>query len=80
MLKRRKLESMLSELSDDEFAALWKGTYGNLPSGRRIELASDYVAEQYDSELDGCIAAAESILTHTPKPPPKPKSKWLPPR
>ena len=80
MLKRHKLESMLSEISDDEFAALWKGTYGDLPSGHRIELARDFVAEQYDSELDGCIATAESLLTHAPKPAPRPKSKWLPPR
>ncbi len=80
MLKRRRLESMLKELSDDEFAVIWKSTYGDLPSGGRVELVRDFVAEQYDSELDGCIANAESLLTHAPKPAPRPKSKWLPPR
>jgi hypothetical protein len=80
MLKRHKLESMLTELSDDEFATIWKSTYGDFPIGRRMELARDYVAEQYDSELDGCIAIAERLLMHVPKPEPRPKSKWLPPR
>ena len=82
MLKRDKLESMLTKLTDDEFAAIWKSTYGDLPNGRRVELARDYVAEQYDSELDSCIAIAESLLAHTSKPvaEPRPKSKWLPPR
>ena len=80
MLKRHKLESMLKELTDDEFAAIWKSTYGDLPSGRRVELARDFVAEQYDSELDGCIAIAERLLSHAPKPAAKPRSKWLPPR
>ena len=80
MIKRDKLESMLTKITDDEFAALWKSTYGDLPIGRRVELVRDFVAEQYDSELDGCIAVAESLLTHAPKPAPGPKSKWLPPR
>ena len=75
MLKRHKLESMLKELTDDEFAIMWKSTYGDLPFGRRGELARDFVAEQYDSELDGCIAIAERLLTHAPLPAARPKSK-----
>ena len=78
MLKRDKLEAMLRKITDDEFAAIWKDTYGCLPKGSRSELARDFVAEQYDRELDGCIALAESLLRHTPRP--KPKNKWLPPR
>lgn len=80
MLKRDKLESVLKKLTDDDFAAIWKNTYGSLPDGRRVELVRDFVAEQYDSELDGCIATVERLLTHAPEPAPKPKSKWLPPR
>ena len=80
MQKRDKLEVMLREIADDEFGAIWHDTYGCLPEGSRSELARDFVAEQYDGELDGCIALAESLLTHTPKPKPKPKSNWLPPR
>ena len=80
MFKRDKLESMLTRLSDDEFAAIWKSTYGDIPFGHRVDLARDFVAEQYDSELDGGIAVAESLLTQAAKPVPEPKSKWLPPR
>jgi len=81
MLKRDRLESMLREITDDEFAAIWKKTYGCLPEGDRAELARDFVAEQYDKELDGCIALAESLLTHAPKlSTKKPVNKWLPPR
>jgi hypothetical protein len=47
-------------------------------AANRSELAKDFVAEQYDGELDGCIALAESLLTHAPCP--KPMNKWLPPR
>ncbi len=78
MLKRNKLEAILTKISDNEFGAIWKNAYGVLPEGSRAELAKDFVAEQYDEELDGCIALAESFLTHGPKP--KPKNKWLPPR
>ena len=78
MFKRDKLEAMLSEITDDQFGALWKDTYGILPEGSRAELAKEFVAEQYDGELDGCIALADSFLRHVPKP--KPKNKWLPPR
>ena len=80
MLKRDKLEAMLGKITDDEFGAIWKDTYGSLPEGSRAELARDFVAEQYDEELDGCIAIAESLLTHPQTPKPKPKNKWLPPR
>ena len=30
MLKRDKLEAMLSKITDDEFGAIWKDTYGIL--------------------------------------------------
>jgi hypothetical protein len=80
MLKRDKLEAMLGKIADDEFGAIWKDTYGFLPEGSRSELAKDFVAEQYDGELDGCIALAESLLTHAPRLKPKPTNKWLPPR
>ena len=80
MRKRDQLETILGKITDDEFGAIWKAAYGCRPEGNRSELARDFVAEQYDGELDGCIAMAESLLTHVPKPPPTPKSKWLPPR
>jgi hypothetical protein len=82
MLKREKLVSILKKITDDEFAALWKNTYGCLPQGSRADLARDFAAEQYDGELDSCIANAESLLTHAPKVKvaSPPKSKWLPPR
>ena len=63
MLKREKLESILRNLGDDEFATIWEKTYGYLPQGSRADSARDYVAEQYDGDLDDCIAAAESFLT-----------------
>ncbi len=53
MLKRDKLEAMLRKITDAEFAAIWKNAYGILPEGSRSELAKDFVAEQYDGELDG---------------------------
>jgi len=80
MLKRDKLEAMLRKITDAEFGAIWKDTYGILPVGSRSELAKEFVAEQYDGELDGCIGIAESFLTHAPKPTPRTKNKWLPPR
>ena len=79
MLKRDKLEAMLEKITDDEFGVIWKDTYGILPEGSRSELAKDFVAEQYDGELDGCIALADSLLTHVPRLKSKP-NKWLPPR
>ena len=45
MLKRRKLEVMLRNITNDEFSAIWKRTYGYLPDGGRLELAKDFVAE-----------------------------------
>jgi hypothetical protein len=78
MPKREKLELMLGKITDDEFGVIWKDTYGILPEGSRSELAKDFVDEQYDRELDGCIALADSLLTHTARP--KPKNRWLPPR
>ncbi len=78
MPKRDQLEALLNKISDDEFGAIWKDTYGILPEGSRSELVKSFVADQYDGELDGCIALADALLTHSPKP--KPKSKWLPPR
>ena len=80
MLKRDKLEAMLRKITDAEFGAIWKNAYGILPDGRRSELAKDFVAEQYDGELDGCIALADSFLSHSPQPKPKRTNKWLPHR
>jgi hypothetical protein len=74
MPKRDKLEAMLRKISDKQFDAVWRNTYGYIPSGKRSDLARDFVAEQYDRELDGCIAHVESLLTHTRRPRP---NKWL---
>jgi hypothetical protein len=68
---------MLTRITDDEFRAIWKDTYGCLPEGDRSELARDFVAEQYDGELDNYIVLAGSLLTPTRKPKP---NKWLDPR
>jgi hypothetical protein len=78
MQRRDKLESVLRRITDQEFDAIWKDTYGYTPNGERSDLARDFVAEQYDQELDGCIKRAESLLKPSPKP--KPKNKWLSPR
>jgi hypothetical protein len=67
-LKRKRLESILKKLSEEQFAALWKRTYGDFPDGRLAELVTDYVTEQYDNELDGCIEMANALLTPAPKP------------
>ena len=45
MLKRDKLEAILRQISDDQFGAIWKNTYGCLPVGSRSDLAKDFVAE-----------------------------------
>jgi hypothetical protein len=79
MLKRNQLEAMLLKITDNEFDAVWKDTYGDVPSGKRSDLVRDFVAEQYDEELDGCIKRAESFLNPVLKPK-KPKNKWLCPR
>jgi hypothetical protein len=78
MQKRAKLETMLRKISDDEFNAVWRDTYGYVPAGERSDLVRDFVAEQYDGELDGCIKRAELFLK--PVPQSKPKNKWLVPR
>lgn len=80
MLKRKKLEAMLRRITDAEFDAVWKDAYGYVPRGERAELASEFVAEQYDQELDGCIQRAESFLKPAKKPTPPNKNKWLCPR
>jgi hypothetical protein len=77
MPKRDKLEALLREITKNEFNVIWKDTYGYVPRGKRADLARDFAAEQYDRELNGCIARAESLLT----PAPKPKlNRWLAPR
>jgi hypothetical protein len=77
MLKRDRLKAMLRKISDQEFDAVWKDTYGYVPTGERADLVADFVAEQYEEELDGCIQRAESSL----RPVSKPKAnKWLVPR
>ena len=45
-----------------------KETYGYVPFGDRADLVADFVAEQFDGELDGCIKRAESSLKAAPKP------------
>jgi len=77
MLKREKLEEALRKITDKEFEAVWKDNYGYVPRGKRSDLAREFVAEQYDKELDGCIALAESFLTPIPKLKP---NRWLVPR
>ena len=78
MQKRVKLETMLRKITNKEFNAVWKDTYGYLPRGNRLDLVRTFVAEQYDGELDDCITLVESFLTSTARP--KPKNRWLAPR
>ena len=76
MQKRDKLEAILRKITDKEFNVVWKDTYGYAPEGERSDLVRDFVAEQYDEELDGDIKRAESLLT----PASKPKvNRWLAP-
>ena len=77
MLKRDRLKAMLRKISDKQFNAVWKDTYGYVPFGNRADLAADFVAEQYDEELDGCIKRAESFLKDVSKPK---VNRWLAPR
>jgi hypothetical protein len=77
MQKRDKLEAMLRKISDKEFDVVWKETYGHAPEGERAALVRDFVAEQYDGELDDDIKRVESLLHVTPKLKP---NKWLVPR
>jgi len=78
MLKRDKLEAVLKRITDQEFDAVWKETYGYVPRGERSDLVREFVVEQYDEELDGSIERAESSLKVVPRP--KPKNRWLCPR
>jgi hypothetical protein len=71
MLKRDRLKAMLRRITDKQFNAVWKDTYGYVPMGECADLVADFVAEQYDGELDGCIKRVESLL----KPGSKPKVK-----
>ena len=80
MPKRDKLVALLKKITDDEFGAIWKDTYGCLPEGSRSELAREFVEEQFDEELDGCIALTASLLTPVPQTKSKAKNRFLPPR
>jgi hypothetical protein len=77
MLKRERLKVVLRKISDKQFDAVWKDTYGYVPNGDRAALVAEFVAEQYDGELDGSIKRAESLLKTAPKPK---VNKWLVPR
>ena len=77
MLKRDRLKAMLRKITDQQFNAIWKETYGYVPFGDRADLVTDFVAEQYDGELDGDIERAESFLKGVPKPK---VNRWLAPR
>jgi hypothetical protein len=78
MQKRKRLEAMLVKISDEQFSTVWKETYGEIPEGERVDLVRDFVAEQYDGELDGDIERVESLLKPASKP--KVKNRWLTPR
>ena len=78
MLKRNKLKALLRKITDDQFNAILKSTYGYVAAGQRVDLVNDFVADQYDGELDGCIQRVESLLNPTPTP--RPKNRWLNPR
>jgi hypothetical protein len=77
MLKRDRLKAMLRKITDQQFNAIWKQTYGYVPFGNRSDLVVNFVAEQYDEELDGCIKRAESLLNGVSKPK---VNRWLVPR
>ena len=77
MQKRDKLEAILRKITDKEFNVVWKDTYGYAPEGERSDLVRDFVAEQYDGELDDDIKRAESFLHPAPRPNP---NRWLCPR
>ena len=77
MLKRDRLKRTLRKITDQQFNALWKETYGYVPFGNRADLVVDFVAEQYDEELDGCLRRVESLLTGVSKPK---INRWLAPR
>ena len=50
MLKRDRLKAMLRKITDTQFNAIWKETYGYVPFGDRADLVTDFVAEQYDED------------------------------
>jgi hypothetical protein len=77
MQKRDRLRTLLLKTNDKQFNAIWKETYGYVPIGDRADLVKDFVAEQFDGELDGCIRRAESLLKFASKPK---VNKWLAPR
>ena len=77
MQKRDKLEAILRKITDNEFNAVWKDTYGYAPEGERSDLVRDFVAEQYDGELDDDIKRAESFLHPASRLKP---NRWLVPR
>jgi hypothetical protein len=79
MFKRDRLEVMLSKITDKQFNAIWKHTYGYIPFGDRADLVKDFVAEQYDEELDDCIKLVQSFFHPAPEVKPKP-NRWLVPR
>jgi hypothetical protein len=68
MQKRDQLEAMLRKITDEQFSAVWKETYGYVPEGERADLAREFVAEQYDVELDGDIERAKLLLNPVSKP------------
>ena len=78
MQKRNRLEAMLRKITDEQFSAVWKETYGYIPEGERADLVRNFVAEQYDGELEGDIERAESLLKPVSKL--KVKNRWLAPR
>jgi hypothetical protein len=78
MQRRDMLEAMLRAITDIEFNAVWKDAYGYVPEGKRSDLVTEFVAEQYDKELDGCIKRTELLLKPAPKA--KPNNRWLVPR
>jgi hypothetical protein len=77
MQKREKLEAILRKITDQQFNAIWNETYGYVPFGDRADLVRDFVAEQYDGELDRDIKRAESFLNGVSK---HKVNRWLVPR
>ncbi len=77
MLKRDRLKAMLRKITEKQFNTIWRETYGYVPFGDRADLVADFVAEQYDEELDGDIKRAESFLKGVSKPK---VNRWLVPR
>ena len=77
MSKQDRLKALLRKITDKQFNAVWKDTYGYFPMGQRVDLVRDFVAEQYDDELDDCIKRIESLLKSGPK---AKANRWLAPR